>query len=161
MHESAYKDAENFARLFLSRKESLSIADIGSRDVNGTLRPVFDVAPWKYTGFDIEGGPNVDVILETEYVWGVSDDSYDVVVSTQVIEHVPEPWQWIREIARIVKPMGIVYICTPNTMDYHEYPVDCWRIWPDGMKALARYANLDVVTSYVNDIDTTLIARKP
>jgi 2-polyprenyl-3-methyl-5-hydroxy-6-metoxy-1,4-benzoquinol methylase len=88
------------------------------------------------------------VVLETEYVWGVSDDSYDVVVSTQVIEHVPEPWRWIQEIARIVKPRGIIYICTP-------------RIWPDGMKALARYANLDVVTAYANDIDTTLVARKP
>ena len=47
-----------------------------------------------------------------------ADLSFDVVISNHVIEHTPDPCEHLREIYRILKPSGIVYLATPN------------RLWP-------------------------------
>jgi 2-polyprenyl-3-methyl-5-hydroxy-6-metoxy-1,4-benzoquinol methylase len=42
------------------------------------------------------------------------DGDFDIVVCSEVIEHVVDPKQAIRELARVVKPGGILVITTPN-----------------------------------------------
>ena len=69
MHESALEDARRFVAKYLDRNADLRIADNGSFDVNGTLRPLFDAPGWVYTGFDLESGPNVHVTLGSPYSW--------------------------------------------------------------------------------------------
>lgn len=161
MHSSAYADAALFVENYLMESAELSIADVGSYDVNGTLKPLLSKPNWKYTGLDISAGPNVDVVLASPYIYPISHHGkYDVVVSTQCAEHVPEIWNWIGAVASLCRPGGLVYISTPNTIGYHAYPLDCWRIWPDGMKALMAHAGLYVVQCYARGIDTTGIARK-
>lgn len=163
MHESALEDARRFVAKYLDCTTDLTIADVGSFDVNGTLRPLFaDIPSWTYTGFDLEPGPNVDVTLSSPYSWPeIATGSFGVVVSTQVMEHVRHPWRWLPEVARICKPGGLVYVCTPNTIEFHEYPIDCWRAWPDGLRALFEDAGLEIVDVYASGIDTTGIGRKP
>jgi SAM-dependent methyltransferase len=163
MHTSAYADAQAFAVVFLDPAQPLRIADIGSFDINGTLRPIFERPPhWSYVGFDREAGPNVDQVLSSDYDWPeVPSASFDVVVSSQTLEHVPKPWRWLPELARIVRPGGFVYVCTPNTLCYHAYPVDCWRAWPDGLSALAEDAGLRVFRCVAVGMDTSLIAVRP
>src|SRR5262245_34420940 len=140
MHPSAYKDAESFVRRYLT-DANLQIADVGSYDYNGTLRPLFNNPTWKYTGLDVCPGPNVDIVLATPYSWQMTlERQFDVVVSTQTLEHVPHPWLWIGAVEWILKPGGVVYICAPHTMPYHECPIDCWRVYPAGMEALLRSA---------------------
>lgn len=166
MHKTAYEDAQKFVEKYLKLHQSLTIADIGSCDINGTLRPLFDKPNWKYTGYDLAPGKNVDVVLSGQYSWPeIESESYDVVVATQVIEHVCHPWRWIKEVARICKQTGIIYLCSPNTIEFHEFPVDCWRIWPDGMKALLEEANLIPIEVFAHTPigaigDTTGIAKK-
>ncbi len=157
MHTSAYEDAKKFVSKYL-KGDDLSIADIGSFNVNGSLKPLFEA--WNYVGYDIVPGPGVDVVLSGEYHWQIPSYSCDVVVSSQVAEHVRHPWRWIKEVARICKNNGLVYICTPNTIHFHPYPIDCWRVWPDGMKALFDEANLIVLDVYAEGQDTTGIATK-
>jgi SAM-dependent methyltransferase len=139
------------------------VADVGSMDVNGTLKPLFEGNCLEYHGIDIRPGPNVDIVVSDPYSWQeIKDDTYDIVVSTQCLEHVEMPWYWIDEVFRICKPDGLVYICAPNTMPYHGFPDDCWRIWPAGMKALLNDAGFAVLACYKNEHgDTTGIARKP
>ena len=158
MHASAYADALRFARKYI--KSPMRVLDVGSLDVNGSLRPLFPGC--HYTGADLKRGKNVDLVLRKPYHWPeIESGSFDVVVSSQVAEHVPRPWEWIKEIARVLKPGGIVYLCSPNTMPYHEYPVDCWRIWPAGMSALLESAGLTVVECYARGRDTTGIGVIP
>jgi len=66
---------EKFRDQYLMAKKSvpLTIMDLGSMNVNGTYRPFFDIAPWQYTGLDIEQGDNVDIVLKNSYscrTWG-------------------------------------------------------------------------------------------
>lgn len=167
MHDSAYADARRFVRKYLPFGRALRVADVGSLDHNGSLRPLFDNPKWTYIGLDVCAGKNVDVVLSAGYHWPeIGDGAFDVVVSTQVVEHVRHPWRWVKEVARICKPGGIVYLCTPNTIAFHEYPIDCWRVWPDGMRALIEEAGLvelEVYETHEPDKigDTTGVALKP
>lgn len=67
----------------------------------------------------------------------VPSDSYDILLSGRVIEHVRKIWRWFPEVARMCKPGGLVMTMNPVSWHYHEAPVDCWRPYPGGMKALA------------------------
>ena len=82
-----------------------------------------------------------------EYSFPVPDNTYDVVVSSQVIEHVKKIWVWMKEVARVCKPNGLVITVNPVSWPYHEAPVDCWRAYPEGMRALYEDSGLDVLLS--------------
>lgn len=45
-----------------------------------------------------------------------ADKSFDVVVSTEVIEHTPDPVRGVRELARVVNKAGILVITTPGRL---------------------------------------------
>ncbi|MEO2089895.1 MAG: methyltransferase domain-containing protein, partial [Gemmataceae bacterium] len=75
----------------------------------------------------------------------MSDASYDVVLAGNVLEHVPRVWVWIKELGRVCKPGGVVITVNPLSWPYHEAPVDCWRVYPEGMKALYEEAGLEVL----------------
>jgi SAM-dependent methyltransferase len=90
-------------------------------------------------------GPNVDIAVKSPYKWNEIRDNYcDVVISGQVFEHIEFPWLTMLEIARVVKPNGLVCIIAPNGLGLHRYPVDCWRFYSDGMIALAKWAGLEI-----------------
>jgi SAM-dependent methyltransferase len=83
-----------------------------------------------------------NVLMPSEYEIPVSDGSYDVVLSGQVVEHVREVWTWMVELARVTKAGGHVITISPISWPYHEAPVDCWRIYPAAMEALCAFAGL-------------------
>jgi SAM-dependent methyltransferase len=80
-----------------------------------------------------------------EYHFPIPADTYDIVVSGQVLEHVRKPWVWIKEVARVCRPGGAVITISPISWPYHAAPFDCWRAYPEGMRALYDEAGLDVV----------------
>ena len=44
-------------------------------------------------------------------------------------------------------------IINPVSWPFHEVPVDCWRIYPDGMKALLEDTSLRVVASRFESLE--------
>lgn len=159
MHESAVRDAIKFAEIYLRRDDTLKIGDVGACDVNGNVRHVFSGPNWEYVGMDVTEGPNVDHVLKYDWL-NVDVCSFDVIVSISTLEHVPKPWQWIRKLASRVKRGGLIYINAPNTWPFHEHPVDCWRVWPVGMKALFDEADIMPLSVYATGPDTTGIGRR-
>jgi 2-polyprenyl-3-methyl-5-hydroxy-6-metoxy-1,4-benzoquinol methylase len=165
MHESTFTRCSEFVDRYLASHEALSIADVGSYDVNGTYRSLFARPGWTYTGLDLSAGPNVDVVLKEPEHWASSHselkERFDVVISGQTLEHVRRPWIWICQVACLCKPGGLIWLCAPNTWEFHKFPIDCWRIWPDGMRGLFQQAGLDEVACWHDGPDTMGIARKP
>jgi SAM-dependent methyltransferase len=92
-------------------------------------------------------GGAVDHTMSDRYSLPFAAGTFDVVVSGQVLEHVPKVWTWFAELARVCKPDGYVITINPVSWPYHEAPVDCWRVFPDGMRALCDEAGLEVVFS--------------
>lgn len=159
MHESSYNEMKRFADKYLDRNKPLSIIEIGSLDVNGSYKPIFDVPGWNYTGLDLMEGKNVDIVADDPYRYPIADQSYDVVISGSTLEHVQDMHAFIREAKRIMKKDGIMCIIAPWTYPEHKYPADCWRILPDGMSFLfSEIAGIQVVDVHKNDTDCIGIA---
>ncbi|MDW8094179.1 MAG: methyltransferase domain-containing protein [Caldimicrobium sp.] len=129
------------------------IIDVGSQAVGGhpTYIPFFDNPHWKYLWLDFLKGEKVDIVVKDPYKWEeVEDASVDVVISGQAFEHIEFPWLTIKEIFRILKDKGIACIIAPSGGPEHRHPVDCWRIFPDGMRALAKWAGFRVVEVFTD-----------
>ena len=71
--------------------------------------------------------------------------SFDTVLCTEVLEHVPRPDQVFREVTRILKPGGTLILTVPQTNPLHEEPHDYYRVTCYGLRFLAGQAGLDVV----------------
>lgn len=179
MHASSLLRMEWFVNTFLAvnnSPEKTTVLDVGSYDVNGTYKEWFPEEKYKYCGLDMSPGPNVDICPKNPYDWAeIGDNTFDTVISGQAFEHIEFFWITMAEIARVVRPGGIVCIIAPRGFDEHRYPVDCYRFLPDGMVALARYAGLLPLHASMNlappgadaqwysDIqaDSMLVAEKP
>lgn len=118
------------------KQAGLSALDVGSLNVNGAFTPLVRAHGWSYTGLDMEAGSNVDVVVNDPFDYPYEDDTFDVVLSGSTMEHVTAVWKWIPELVRVLKPGGYLAIHTHWQFPEHRYPLDCWRIMPDGMAFL-------------------------
>ena len=89
MHSSSLRNMKRFVATHLDKSTSQrSVLDVGSQDVNGNYRHLFDTKIWTYTGLDMTEGANVDIIPEDPYSWSmIPDRSFDVVISGSQIEN--------------------------------------------------------------------------
>jgi len=121
-----------FAEQNLYKEEVVgkSVLEVGSRDVNGSVRPFIETLnPLKYIGVDIIEGPKVDQICAAEDILNeFGEESFDIVVSTEMLEHVKDWKKVINNFKDILKPQGIVIITTRSKgFPIHGYPEDYWR----------------------------------
>lgn len=170
MHDTAYEHGRLFFELYWQPNFEV-IVDLGSQDVNGSLR---DHCPpgSQYVGLDMEPGRGVDLVVEPGASLPFADSSVDVVVSTSAFEHDVFFWETFLELARVIRPGGLVYINAPSNNDFHRYPLDCWRFYPDAGVALAKWAvargvPVELVESFVAEpgesgwADFVAVFRKP
>lgn len=119
---------------------------MGSYNVNGCLKPLFEERGWGYVGMDLAPGPNVDFVSPDPYHFPFADNQFDLVVSSSTMEHVEAIWLWVPELVRVLRPGGLLAIVTHTKWMYHPHPVDCWRIMPDGMSYL--FDQTKLLTNY-------------
>jgi SAM-dependent methyltransferase len=149
MHDSSYLHMKYFIEKYIKNLENIQILDVGSQDVNGSYRNLFDHKSWKYTGLDISRGNNVDVVVGNIYDWKeINSNNFDVVISGQALEHIKYPWITLCEIRRVLKYNGLCCIIAPSSGPEHKYPIDCYRFFPDGLAAIADYAGLTIIEAF-------------
>lgn len=98
---------------------------------------LFEAHAREIVGMDTADNPRASIVGAIEAI-PVEDASFDVVLCAQVLEHVDDPAQGIRELARVVRPGGRVLLSTHGAMVYHPNPVDLWRWTGAGLERLFR-----------------------
>ena len=100
------------------------------------------------TGFIGDQSDNKRFILsEDEFNYPFEDNYFDFILSDQVIAHVRYPWVWIKELKRITKPGGKILTIGSLSWPCSPSPIDCWRIYPDGMRCINEWAGLETQLS--------------
>ena len=140
-------------------QKEMKVLEIGPDSLPSTYQRMADGLWSEWDTLDIDSNPNLTFSKSNEYSFAIPDKSYDIVLSGNVIEHVRKPWIWLPELARVTKPGGLVITINPVSWGYHEAPVDCWRIYPDGMKALCEDSSLEVVFSRWESLETPHFRR--
>lgn len=152
MHPSAKNNGRLFFGAYAPSFDSSSrarVIDIGSLDVNGSLR---DECPpdFEYVGLDLVPGSGVDLVLDDPYTLPFADASVDVAVSSQCFEHAEMFWLSFLEVMRVLKPHGLLFLEVPSQGFVHRFSLDCWRFFPDSGLALVAWAKR-------NGIDAALL----
>ena len=177
MHNSSILRMGWFVENYASKikKGKIRVLDVGSYDVSGSYKHLFEDEKYDYVGMDMEKGPNVDITLKNPYNWSETEtDSFDIVISGQAFEHVEFFWVTMAEMTRAIGKDGLLCVIAPNGFGEHRYPVDCYRFFTDGMTALARYVGIEPLHAHTNSApknskgwysetlsDSVLIAKKP
>lgn len=89
----------------------------------------------EYVTFDAVAGKNIDIVGDVLNL-PIGNETFDTVISTQVLEHVEKPWIMVKEIRRILKEGGICILTAPFLSPYHSDPRDYFRYTEDGLKSL-------------------------
>jgi len=118
------------ANLQAAEVKGRSVIEVGSRDVNGSVGPVVrQFQPASYMGVDAIDGPGVDEICDaSELVERFGPERFDVLISTEMLEHVRDWRTVVGQFKRVMKRDGILLITTRSQgFPYHEFPHDFWR----------------------------------
>jgi SAM-dependent methyltransferase len=97
--------------------------------------PLFAPYAAEYVGVDPVENPHADLVGSVEDL-PVADESFDVVLCNQVLEHCDSPTRAVAELRRVAAPGGRVLVSTHGVMAYHPSPTDYWRWTHAGLEKL-------------------------
>lgn len=129
------------------------VLDVGA----GTClyRPLFSHCDYKthdfkkYEGAEKHGGTSkygqIDYVSEILAI-PAPDHSFDVILCTEVLEHVPEPIKVLREISRLLKPGGRAFITAPLGSGLHQLPFHFYGGYtPEWYKRFCKEAGMEAI----------------
>ena len=147
MHDTALMAGSIFAELYGGKNKV--VLDIGGKNINGSLRPIFESLGMKYICLDIEQHSSVDIVMKPGDKLPFDNASVDLIVSTSCFEHDPCFWLTFKEMTRILKVDGFIYVNAPTKGPYHGCPGDNWRFYSDAGQALAYYSGFQYTNEEV------------
>lgn len=137
-----YEFMEQVGRLLESEAWVL---DAGAGE--GKYKP--ELAHTRYVGIDTAIGDlqwdysNLDVICNLAHL-PFATNSFDAVVCTQVLEHITEPCQVLKEINRVLKSGGQLFLSAPQSWHQHQKPYDYYRYTSFGLQYLLEHTGFTV-----------------
>ncbi|WP_375504809.1 methyltransferase domain-containing protein [uncultured Jatrophihabitans sp.] len=138
--------------IYLPRSRHLDVLELGSGtspEQTQTHRSLLADVDHSYLGVDVREANNVDLVMRQPYTIPARSRSKDVVICGSVLEHVPFFWASALEVARVLRPGGLWFVTVPSRGHKHT-PVDCWRYYPDGMRAIAAASRLTLLESHTH-----------
>jgi SAM-dependent methyltransferase len=159
----------DFVRRHLDEEEvrGMVVVEAGSRSVAGagqSVRPLIEqYGPAGYVGTDIEHGLYVDEICDAgELQMRFGDDRFDIVVTTEMLEHTLDWRRIVSNLKRVAKPGGTLIVTTRSYgFPYHGWPQDYWRYEPADLRAIFADFEIDALESDPEAPGVFMKARKP
>lgn len=129
--------------------EGPRVIELGSLDVNGSVRPLVGVLkPIEYIGVDLRAGIGVDIVGDV--CSGFLKDRhgrFDIVISAETLEHVQTWPLFVHEIKRLAKPGGhLLLTCRSPGFALHNHPGDYWRFTVDDLSEA--FSDCTVLTAF-------------
>ncbi|WP_353721889.1 class I SAM-dependent methyltransferase [Dyadobacter sp. 676] len=135
---------EDVIRDFVAKSpRKLVLADYGCG--NKPYEPL--IAPFveKYIGIDLAVNKIADIHISPEGQIELPEKSLDVVLSTQVLEHVVNPGEYLSEAHRVLKDDGQLILSTHGYWMFHPDPTDFWRWTSTGLRKVVTEAGFEVI----------------
>src|SRR5262245_37890964 len=128
-----------------------TVLEVGAYNVNGSVRELFKGCA-QYIGIDSREGRDVDRVMdahELDFLTArpqYAGSGFDIIISTEMLEHDPAFWLSMAEMGRVLKPGGdLIVTARGNGFPLHDYPGDYWRFMPESFPLLLEMAGCDVV----------------
>ncbi|HRA65406.1 MAG TPA: methyltransferase domain-containing protein [Caldilinea sp.] len=112
----------------------------GEKPYRALFEPYVDC----YIGVDLPDNPHADVYLDSEKGIHLLHDSADIVLSTQVLEHVLHPSTYLSAIHHVLREQGLLILSTHGYWMHHPDPVDLWRWTGAGLQRLLAESGFSV-----------------
>lgn len=98
-----------------------------------------------YLGYDLKGNALADAALGPHGTLPVEANSVECVLSSQVLEHVPDPALYLSEAFRVLRPGALLILSTHGAWRYHPDPTDFWRWTSDGLRMQVERAGFEIL----------------
>jgi SAM-dependent methyltransferase len=155
MHRNCELLFEKYAKSAF--RDGMRVLEIGPDKYPSTFQRLANAKNLVWETLDVqclpENASSITYLAKDEYAYPIANEQFDIVLSGNVIEHVRRIWVWIIEVARICKTGGQVITINPVSWQFHGEPLDCWRMYPEGMKALYEEAGLRTTLSVFESLD--------
>ena len=133
----------SIVQTYLSINRKMLIVDFGCGSM--PYRPIFEPYVFEYIGVDLPNNLDANSYTSMDSKTELPTDLADVVLSTQVLEHVNSPTCYLQECYRILKPNGVLILSTHGYWPYHPGPSDLWRWTSSGLSKIVKEAGFYVV----------------
>lgn len=98
------------------------------------------------TTLDVDASKNTDIVGDAHNL-PFPDESFEVIVCSEMLEHADDPRRVISEIHRVLKPKGLAVLTTRFAFPVHDAPNDYWRFTPYGLRKLfSEFEIMEVAT---------------
>ncbi len=137
------RQLEKVISLFVKNSPHQLLADYGCG--NKPYQPLFDPFVEQYIGLDLALNTKADVTINPQGKIDLPDESVGFVLSTQVLEHVENPSEYLKEAHRILQKGGKLILSTHGYWMFHPDPTDYWRWTSTGLQKIVKEAGFEVV----------------
>ncbi len=122
------------------------VLEVGAQDVNGSPREVLiPYRPKTYIGIDFGPGRGVDIVMDVrELIFRFGPSSFDVVVSTEMLEHAQDWRTAVAQMKGVLRPKGRLILTTRGPgFPFHGFPHDYWRYTVNDFKKI--FADMNIL----------------
>ena len=127
-----------------------------------SVKPVYG----KILGLELDKIDTAGVMDGMDYHWDFEysppmDKQYSCIVSQSMLEHLIDPYKHVKDCVSLLENGGVLIVHTMMPgFDYHRYPVDCFRFYPDWFEEVSKRLGVTVKDKQIRNSRITYMMQK-